>query len=71
MTSKTLQELQDINFRINSNLLYWYQAVIELDKRFSAGAWGTLKDCIANIRIALDRADKVCERICVERGKVQ
>ena len=71
MTSKKLKELQDINFRINSYLLHWYQAVNELDKGFSAVAWGILKDSIANIRIALDRADKVCERIYVERGKVK
>ena len=71
MTSKTLQELQDINGRISRYLLHWYQAVNDLDKDFSAGAFGTLKDSFANIRIALDRADKVCGEICVERGKVQ
>ena len=71
MTSKTLQELQDINGCISRYLQYWYQAVNDLDKEFSAGAFCTLKNSFANIRIALDQADKVCERIYVERGKVQ
>ena len=71
MTSKTLQELLDINGRIERRLILWKFAVADLDKEFSLRAFCSLKDSFANIRIALDRADKVCEQIFVERGKVQ
>lgn len=71
MTSKALQELLDINDSIGRRLILWKWAVADLDKEFSERSFSSLKNSFANIRIALDLADKVCDRICVERGKVQ